>query len=146
MKVVSLGEALAVEKLQVVLLEVLDAAEEYLFGFGKTLRLGQFRPGEFKCAGDVCNLEESVFRRLDFGNELGTGRKDRESFLQKRGQVVLTVIVVDLELVKGVEFGRMGNEELDDLLKKRIVKSLLASNEVYQEIYHTQFKEENAHA
>ena len=113
MKVVPLGEALAVEKLQVVLLEVLGAAEEDLFGFGEALRLGQFRAGEFKRTGEIRDLKEPVFRRLDFGNELGTGRKDRESLFEKRSQVALTVVVIDLEFAVGIELRRIRDQELN---------------------------------
>ena len=103
MKVVLLGEALAVEKLQVVLLEVLGTAEKDLFGLGKALWLGQFRAGEFKRTGEIRNLKEPVFRRLDFRDELGAGRKDRKCLFEKGGQVFLSVVVVDLKFVEGVE-------------------------------------------
>ena len=121
-------ECLAVEELQIVLLEVLFAAEEDPFRFGKAFRLGEFGSGEFKRTGEIRNLKEPVFRRLDFGNELGAGGVDRECLLEKRSQVVLTVVIIDLQLVIGIELRRVRDQELDDLLEQRIVNVLTAAD------------------
>jgi len=74
-------KAFAVEKFQVVLPESLRAAEERVFGRRKTVRVVQFRAGEFECAGDVRNFEESVLRWFDLGNELRAGGEDGECLL-----------------------------------------------------------------
>jgi len=88
------------------------------------------RAGEFKRAGDVGDLEETVFRGLDFRNELRAGGEDGECFLEKGGQVVLTVVIVDLQLVEGGELVRTIHEESDDLLKQRIMEALFVADEV----------------
>jgi len=123
-------KAFAIQKFQVVLPESFRASEESVFGRRKTVWFIQLRAGEFKCAGDVRNLEETVLRWFDFGNELRAGGKDGECLLEKGGQVVLSVVVVDLQLVKGGEFVRMIHEKPDNLLKKRIVETLLSADEI----------------
>ena len=55
-------ECLAVEELQIVLLEVLFAAEEDPFRFGKAFRLGEFGSGEFKRTGEIRDLETAKAR------------------------------------------------------------------------------------
>ena len=88
-----LDEALAVEKLQVVLLEVLGSTEEDLFGFGKALRLGQLGSSEFKRAGEIGNLKTAKariaprHRQESFPRAGDSGfRPCRRIFYQNRGR------------------------------------------------------------
>ena len=77
----SLLEQLAIKKFQVILLELLLSAEEDVLGFGKALGLGQLGAGQFKGTGDVGNLEESVFGRLDRRDEFRSRGIDGKGLL-----------------------------------------------------------------
>ena len=126
----SLLEQLAIKKFQVILLELLLSAEEDVLGFGKALGLGQLGAGQFKGAGDVGNLEESVFGRFYSRDEFRSGGIDGKGLLEKRGELALAVVVIDLQFVVGIEFRCVGNQKLDDLLKQRVVDVLSAADEV----------------
>ena len=125
-----LFEQLAVKEFQVILLELLLSAEEDVFGLGKSLRLGQFGAGQLKRAGDIGNLEESVFGRLDGRDEFCSRGIDGKGLLKKRGEFALTVVVIDFQLVVGIEFQCIGNQKLDDLLKQGVVDVLSVADEV----------------
>lgn len=84
-----LGKDLAVKEFQVILLELLFSAEEDVLGLGKSFGLGQLGSCQFKCAGDVGNLEETVLGWLDRRDEFRPGGVDSKGFLEKRGECSL---------------------------------------------------------
>ena len=125
-----LFEDLAVEQFQIILSKVLGACEESIFRFGEAS--GVFEPlsDQLKRTDYVRDLKESISGRLDCWNEFCARSEEGERLFQQRGQLPLAVVVVNLQLLEGIEIGRMVKEELGDLLKQRIVEPLFAANEV----------------
>ena len=125
-----LPEELAVQNLKVVLPKILCSAKKDVFGFGKSIWRFKLGTGELKCASDICDLEQPIFRWFDRWNELCAGSKKSECLLQQRGESVLTVVVVDFQHIVGVERGCIRNKEVDDLLKQWIVDVLLVAEKI----------------
>ena len=123
-------KGLAVKEFQVILLEFLFSAEEDVLGFGKTFRLGQLGSCQFESADDVGDLEKAVFGRFYGGDEFRPGCVDCKGLFEKRGEFALAVVVIDLQLVVGIEFRCVVNQELDDLLKQGVMDILSAADEV----------------
>ena len=123
-------EELAVQNLKVVLPKILCSAKKDVLGFGKSIWRFKLGTGELKCASDICDLEQTIFRRLNRRNEFCVGGKKRECFFQQRGERVLPVVIVDFQRIVGVESGCVRNEELDDLLKQWIVDVLLVTEKI----------------
>ena len=126
-----LGEAFAVKNLQVVLPEVFGTAEEDGFRFRQSLCRSKLFACEFKSAGNVGNLKETISRRLDIGDEFRSGGEEGERFSDESRQGGLSVVVVHLELVKGVESRCVGNEELADFLQQGVVNVLASSQKTF---------------
>ena len=123
-----LGKDLAVKEFQVILLELLFSTEEDMLGLGKAFGLGQLGSCQFKSANDVGDLEEAVFRRFYSWDEFSSRGVDSKGFLEKRGEFALSVVVIDLQLVVGIEIICMRNKERGHLLKKPVVERLYIVN------------------
>ena len=123
-------EDFAVEQFQVILSKVLGACEESIFRFGEAS--GVFEPlsDQFKRTDYVRDLKESVSGRLDCRNEFCARSEEGERLFQQRCQLPLAVVVVNLQLLEGIEIGRMVKEKLGNLLKQRIVEPLFVAYEV----------------
>lgn len=78
-------------------------------------------------ADDVGDLEEAVFGRFHSRDEFRPGGVDCKGLFEKRGKFALAVVVIDLQLVVGIEFRCVVNQELDDLLKQGVVDVRLCS-------------------
>lgn len=125
-----LCEELAVEQLQVVLSKILRTSEEGVFRFGQPAGVFEVKPSQLKCASNVCGLEQVISRRLHIGDEFGRGRKKRERLFQKRGQLALSVVIVDLDFVKRSQRGFVVEKKANDLAKQGVVNALCCANEV----------------
>ena len=125
-----LCEVLAVKQLQVVLSEVLRASEEGIFRFRKLAGVFEVKPSQLKGAGNVSGLEQAISRRLYIGDKFGRGRKKRERLFQERSQLALSVVIIDLDLVKCGQCGFVVEKKANDLAKQGIVNALGIANEV----------------
>ena len=123
-------EDLAVEQFQVILSKVLGACEESIFRFGEASGIFEPLPDQHKRTDYVRDLKESISGRLDCWNEFCARSEEGERLFQQCGQLPLAVVVVNLQLLEGIEIGRMVKEKLGDLLKQRIVEPLFVAYEV----------------
>ena len=116
-----LDEHLFVEDLQIVFSKVLGAAEECRFGFRQAVCAFEFFAREFKRARYVGDLKKPILCWFDVGDKLCSGGKKGEGLFDEPRQGGLPVVVIDLKFVEGVEFGRVGDKELSDLLEQWVV-------------------------
>ena len=126
-------DALSVQKLQVVLLELLDAPEKGNLRFGETFLREKLGSSQFKSTGDVRHLEEAISGGFNVGYEFGARCKYGEGLLEKVGQPRLAIVIVYLKLVERGKLIRFRQQETDDLLEKRVVDVLRRTDEVFVE-------------
>ena len=119
-----LDEHLFIKDLQVVFPKVLGAAEECRFGFRQAVGAFEFFAREFKRTRYVSDLKKPILCGFDIGDKLGSGGEKCEGLFDEMGQRGLTIVVIDLKLVEGVEFGRVGDKELSDLLEQWVMNVL----------------------
>ena len=105
--------------LQIHAIQLLHGLEKALFGRRNTSVGFQFGPHELKCRNHVCGLKEPILSRRDVFDELRSRANRLESLAQQGEDVGLLVVVVDLELVVGIEFFELGCQECADLPKQR---------------------------
>lgn len=98
-----LSQLLLANSFQVVLLEVRTSAEERLVGFGGCAAI-VFRRSKFDSANVVGKLEKPiVLRRNDAVDDGLFGKRELDGVVQDMGDFGLSVVVVDLHLVKVLE-------------------------------------------
>ena len=125
-----LDEHLFIKDFQVVFPKVLGAAEECRFGFRQAVCAFEFFAREFKRARYVSDLKKPILRGFDICDKLCSGGEKGEGLFDEPCQGGLPVVVIDLKLVEGVEFGCVGNKELSDLLEQWVMNVLTFAQKV----------------
>ena len=92
------------QRLEIVLLEVLDSSEETILRPCDSSCITQSRRDEFEGTGDISNLEKPITARADFRHKLNLGREDCECLLQDGSDLYLSVVVVDFDVFTSVKF------------------------------------------
>ena len=114
--------ALAGRWLQEVLLQVLDAEEKLLLRVRDTTLDLKLQADKFQRRNHVSDLEQLILFRRDIRDEFDLGGKERKGNPQDQRHIGLPVVIIDLQLVIGVEFCGMRREKRDNLLKQPIVQ------------------------
>ena len=100
------------QRLEIVLLEVLDSSEETILRSRDSSCITQSRRDEFEGTGNIGNLEKPITGRADFRHKLNLGREDCECLFQNGSDLRLSVVVVDFDLFTRVKVFAMGNQEI----------------------------------
>ena len=114
------------QRLEIVLLEVLDPAEEPILRFGNCAAVQQFRLRELQCADHVGGLEKPVSGGSDVLGELDFRRVDHKRLFQDFRNLRLSVVVIDFDSLVRVEVVAMCDQKVNDLLKECVVQGAFA--------------------